>query len=316
MRKPNLLIIGVARAGTSSLFAHLAGHPEIGPSRVKEPYYFYPDGGQSRADTLERYLRILPQRSSCRYLMEASAGHFTCGDQVASRVRDELGEPRLIVIFRDPIERVLSAFKGEMNRGLIEPGIGFETYIDMCEERARLGPRPGVPSYTGVRGSLYAETLEHWFQLFPLTLRVVMFEDFSSRPTAVMNDLCTWLEIPAYPPDTAWEKHNVSVAHKSGLVQEVVFALNRHAEPFLGGHPRVKKALRTAYLRLNARPIEDRLPESIRARLRDLFAASNARVRMVLTSRGHRDLPAWLRDDPITATAGESTWRSLAGRGE
>ena len=37
---PNLFIVGVAKGGTSSLFAYLEQHPDVYMSRVKEPHFF------------------------------------------------------------------------------------------------------------------------------------------------------------------------------------------------------------------------------------------------------------------------------------
>ena len=41
-RLPNLVIAGVPKAGTTSLFNYLAQHPDICPSDVKETRYFEP----------------------------------------------------------------------------------------------------------------------------------------------------------------------------------------------------------------------------------------------------------------------------------
>ena len=42
LRLPNLLIVGVAKAATTSLFQYLAQHPDIFPAELKELRYFTP----------------------------------------------------------------------------------------------------------------------------------------------------------------------------------------------------------------------------------------------------------------------------------
>ncbi len=39
-RLPDFLIIGAMKSGTSSLFSHLAQHPNVAPSRKKEVHFF------------------------------------------------------------------------------------------------------------------------------------------------------------------------------------------------------------------------------------------------------------------------------------
>ena len=48
-RRPNLFIIGAPKAGTSSLYDYLSGHPDIYMSPVKEPFYFATDFQRHRA---------------------------------------------------------------------------------------------------------------------------------------------------------------------------------------------------------------------------------------------------------------------------
>ena len=38
--KPNLFIVGVAKARTTSIFNYLKNHPEVYVSPIKEPNYF------------------------------------------------------------------------------------------------------------------------------------------------------------------------------------------------------------------------------------------------------------------------------------
>ena len=43
MIKPNLYIIGAAKAGTTSIYQYLQQHPEVYMSPIKETYFFCPD---------------------------------------------------------------------------------------------------------------------------------------------------------------------------------------------------------------------------------------------------------------------------------
>src|SRR6476646_6276197 len=43
MGRPNLFIVGAPKAGTTSLYEYIAGHPQVYMSPFKEPMYFCPD---------------------------------------------------------------------------------------------------------------------------------------------------------------------------------------------------------------------------------------------------------------------------------
>src|SRR4051794_37024426 len=54
---PNLLIIGAAKAGTTSLHAYLDQHPDIGMSKPKELFYFSYEDWRERRAWYERFFR-------------------------------------------------------------------------------------------------------------------------------------------------------------------------------------------------------------------------------------------------------------------
>ena len=114
---PNLLLIGAMKCGTSSLHRYLALHPEIAMSRSKELNFFLP------ADA-ERAGPLLGERSSAARGLDWYAGQFDAEapvrgessvaytfpwfEGVAGAIGETLGEPQLIYVVRDPIERMLS----------------------------------------------------------------------------------------------------------------------------------------------------------------------------------------------------------------
>lgn len=103
------LIIGAMKAGTTTLFDHLADHPEIAPCRTKEPGFFAFDdlyaGGRDRYHALFRY-----QSGVHRIMLDASTDYAKyphCGD-VPARIKAFGGEFRLIYSLRHPLRRIES----------------------------------------------------------------------------------------------------------------------------------------------------------------------------------------------------------------
>jgi hypothetical protein len=105
---PNFLIVGGAKAGTTSLHQYLSLHPEIFMSRRKELCFFDPkkrwdlgvDWYKSNFDAAYP----VNGESSPRY----SRYPWTPG--VPERIKQVLGAPKFIYILRDPIDRLLSQY--------------------------------------------------------------------------------------------------------------------------------------------------------------------------------------------------------------
>lgn len=111
--RPNTLIIGAMKASTTLLYTMLGRHPHVWFPDDKEPHYFTaPDYAEPEA--WQRYLALFKGcPADARIIAEASTNysklsHF--GDTPA-RIREKLGEPKLVYILRDPVARAVSNFR-------------------------------------------------------------------------------------------------------------------------------------------------------------------------------------------------------------
>ena len=108
---PNLLIAGVTKAGTTSLFSYLVQHGDVCGSTLKETEYFskllYPDHELAPRRDYERYFRHC---GSERYVLEATPNYWYAGGRLLDATEDVLAKPHYIISLRDPIERFWSDF--------------------------------------------------------------------------------------------------------------------------------------------------------------------------------------------------------------
>jgi hypothetical protein len=103
------LIIGAMKAGTTTLFDHLAAHPAIAPSRPKEPGFFAFDdlyaGGREGYHAL---FSFDPDVHQIRLDGSTDYAKFPhCGD-VPARLNSFGGDFRLIYLLRHPLRRIES----------------------------------------------------------------------------------------------------------------------------------------------------------------------------------------------------------------
>ncbi|MCB2114331.1 MAG: hypothetical protein R3C42_06345 [Parvularculaceae bacterium] len=103
------LIIGAMKAGTTTLYGHLARHPEIAGAKPKEPGFFAFDDVYSKGrDWYEGLFSFDP--AIHKIALEASTDYSKyphCGD-VPARIRNFGGDFRLVYALRNPLRRIES----------------------------------------------------------------------------------------------------------------------------------------------------------------------------------------------------------------
>jgi len=111
---PNFFIVGVAKAGTTSLSEWLKQHPQIYIPAIKEPHYFASDLVdpivRNVVRTKEDYLALFAKARNYKARGEASTSYFTHWKQVPERIKATIPDARIIILLRDPIERAYSSY--------------------------------------------------------------------------------------------------------------------------------------------------------------------------------------------------------------
>ena len=95
---PNLLIIGVPKAGTTSLFSYLNLHKEVFGSSPKEPGYFHPLRWGEELSAITKYEKAFAGYSNQKYAMEATPGYFYGGQKVSGKMKELLPNSRVIAV--------------------------------------------------------------------------------------------------------------------------------------------------------------------------------------------------------------------------
>lgn len=200
MPLPTFLIIGVPRAGTTSLAAYLAAHPDVYMADGKELHFF---NGRYHLG-LDWYSEHFQGKPAAVQRGEATPGYLFKPKAVELMART-LPAAKLVVVLRDPVDRAYSHYWLNQWRG-IEP-LTFEGALDA--ENSRLARRPDDPrpAYFGM-GS-YADQMRRLLSHYPPEqVHSIFFEDLKVRPNDVVLDLCRFLDIRAQVPSTTGDRHN------------------------------------------------------------------------------------------------------------
>lgn len=280
--KPNFLIVGAARSGTTSLYEWLSGHPEVFLPAWKEPSYFV--NGYGIKDR-EQYLALFAGGQGKKAIGEASAAYLAAPES-PQWIRRELSSPRIIMILRDPVRRAMSLYAWMTMEGY-EPCGSFEAALD-AEPRRMADPEfvRNCPQYFWdyyyFTSGLYAQQVQRYLEVFGRSqMRIYLFEELAKNPAALFADVCTFLEIdPAFKP--ALSPTNQGRVPRFKRAQYAFRAAK--SLPGLGG-------VASAAMELNRRLGPDqRINAPTERQLRDKYRSDIAALAQLI----NKDLSAWL----------------------
>lgn len=199
---PNFIIAGVARCGTTSLFHYLNQHPEIGMSKVKEPKYFssldlsLPQKGvgdetvYSKVVTNEAdYDNLFKDLNKDGVIGEGSSDCFYYHEAVIPRIKSKLGDPKIIICLRNPIDRAYSAYSNLIRDS--RETLSFSEGLEAEQERINAN-WDWMWHYKN--GSLYAKGVENYTSSFS-QVKVVLFDDLESNPKATLKSVFEFLGV-------------------------------------------------------------------------------------------------------------------------
>lgn len=202
---PNFLIIGAAKAGTSSLYQYLKQHPQIFLPVRKETNFFAFEGKQLRfngpADDIfinhrsvtciEGYKKLYTKAASFVGIGEVCPLYLYSSDAPLN-IRKHIPKAKIIVVLRNPIDRAFSAFC-HMIRDLRENSVRFEDAINLESQRIE-NNWEHIWHYT--RMGFYFEQLSRYYSVFPKhNIKVYLYDDLLSHPAVVINDLFNFLGV-------------------------------------------------------------------------------------------------------------------------
>jgi len=280
---PNFFIVGASKAGTSSLWSYLKGHPEIfmpESNLHKEPAFFCNIWGMK---SWERYLELFKDAvREHRRIGEASTAYLTCPDSAMSlfKFSAEYGlDVKIIITLRNPADRAYSLYNWNVQSG-IEPASSFEKALELEPKRTstRL-PRFWLPGgyryqYLYFHSGLYSEQVERYMANFcPDNIHIEIFEEFVANIRQRLGKVCRFLGVTEeYHP--VLSVHNPSFTVLSPKLQVLFRQITRKLIRFkiIRNFSTIEERDRLGRLglcRKRPRPIDARLRQSLLSRYRD-----------------------------------------------
>jgi len=184
-RLPDVVIIGAAKSGSTSLAARLKQHPDIFLSRDKEPEFFSHDHNFIRG--WDWYCQNFVGAGEKQLILEASTGYTRSPQHpyAAERLFRYCPDIKLIYLMRHPVDRAFSHFVHRYTKELF---MG-QPFTRTFEEHVKEDPMC-------VDSSDYKLQIQKYLEFFPREQLLLLFTHELARDEAsVLSKICQFLNI-------------------------------------------------------------------------------------------------------------------------
>ena len=224
--KPNFLLVGAAKSGTTSLFNYLTQHSDIYIPEVKECRFFsqlpknykglgaefFPNSGI----TDERvYFKLFCEHED-KVCGDISNDYLYYYEESIKNIKKYLGdEIKIVIVLRNPIERAYSNYMHHIRDGW--ENISFEQALD--DEIRRIEENWGW-SYHYVKTGMYYYQVKAYLDNFRQT-KIYFFEELKFKDS-LLKDLYAFLEVRFTKELKDNKEYNVSGYPRNKLIHNLL----------------------------------------------------------------------------------------------
>ncbi|GGF44427.1 hypothetical protein GCM10011519_17890 [Marmoricola endophyticus] len=203
--RPDFLLVGAPKAGTTALHAALRQHPQVFVSDPKEPKYWLCDDapppawrGPGDAHSQQEWVwrrqeyddLFRPARED--QVRGESTPFYLWSRGAHRRIGEQLPGVRVVAVVRDPVDRAYSNWMHLWSDGL-EPVADFEAAFARQDERVAAG---WAPFWRYRDLGLYGDQLAHLYRhVDPERVLVLRYREIVDSPGATVDRVCRFLGI-------------------------------------------------------------------------------------------------------------------------
>jgi len=224
---PNFIIIGAARAGTTSLYAYLITHPNV-LTPVKKEINFFNYAYHDNLDWYKIYfsttveqIKIKKKNNNSICITGESSPSYFIDPRIPKRIFKKLPNMKLIVLLRNPIDRAISHYHHNVLFGI--ESLTFEEAINQEDSRIneshssikkdnfnhndtisyflkllRFQPE-NYFKFSYLNSGKYFEHIQNWIKIFPKNqLLILKSEDFFNNPKKYFKHVQKFLDLPYF----------------------------------------------------------------------------------------------------------------------
>lgn len=223
---PNFFIVGAAKCGTTSLYHYLKSHSEIFLPSVKEPKFItsqlikFPLCGiqdhhieDSMINNFNDYRKLYSTVKDERAIGDASIDNLYYYQKAVPFIKQHFGNPRIIIVLRNPIDRAFSNYKHMFFSG--RESLDFHDAIQKENERRRLN---WEYFWHYVHQGFYHAQVKTYLDNFN-RVKIYLFEELKEDMSQLLKDICRFLDVNDkmdFNIETKYNVHNPKQLNKVG----------------------------------------------------------------------------------------------------
>lgn len=201
-RLPNFLIVGTARAATTTIHEYLKQHPDIYMTEWKEPSFFTFKDKENASFTTGRPVKFVTKVEDYQSLFKGAENKLVRGEsstpylyfykQTIPNIKETISnyeDIKILIVLRNPIERAYSQYMMKV-RDLVED---MPFMNALLSERNRKEENAHFDFFYSERG-LYYNQVKAYIQHFK-HVKIVFYEDFKENNELVLDEIIDFLNL-------------------------------------------------------------------------------------------------------------------------
>jgi hypothetical protein len=223
-----LIIAGASKCGTTSLHHWLKKHPDIFCPQMKELHFFSYQSLEKRTQgygdnwilktlcgSWKQYVNIFSKAPISNIKVDNSPSYFFYSKETASLIQSSLDNPKIIIVLRDPVEKIFSQYMHLLKDG--RETLSFEAALNIEDKRYEDG---FSDMWLYKRSGLYSSNLENFLKVFPdKDIKVVFLEDMKHSPDRFVKNILTFVGL-----HTDFDLGDAEIYNSSGVPRSRLFS--------------------------------------------------------------------------------------------
>ncbi len=296
LTKKNFIIIGgVHKAATTSLYEYFIGHHEVCAGKKKEIHYYTPLKYGNKLEDFSKYEQQFDDCINKEYLIDASPSYLYGKELIAKKIRNDLHNVKIIFILRDPVERFISFYNFLKAGYRINEKETLSNFIKKSYELKTHEVKDDV-YYRAFREGCYADYLEDWLDIYGDSVKVIFFDDLKKDPQSTMKNLSEWIGIDSstYNDTSIFTITNKTQASKYKSLHKIASTINMTFESFWRKNKQLKSYLKSFYYKINGSDQKEIIEEKDRILLQKYYKNNNKKLYKLLMKYNYKNFPSWL----------------------
>ena len=295
---PDFLVVGAARAGTTSLQRYLRQHPGLFLPKLKEPCFFSFAGDKSTfkhgkfafaVRDQKKYLELFEAAEREQVRGEISTPYLYLYKKTIANIQQyhpHATQIKILILLRNPAERAFSQYMWRVRDGR-EP-LSFEDAILQEAKRKQEGYSF---DYFYLDRGFYSEQVDAYMKAFP-NVKIVLLDDLKVRPLEMLAEICQFLGVDENFEFEREDGLNSSYEPRWKFISRLITVESRTKFRLLNQLPDSwRQGIREQFRQWNSiRTTAVKLNPETKKKLIELYRSDILKLEKLI----HRDLSAWL----------------------